>query len=335
MPPSVVTPAEARRIAVRSQVLDGSADNVLDTVRRLGFLQIDPISSIATPQTLVLWSRLGMYDTAELDRLLWQDRKLFEWGAFIWPIEDFPLIRARMRRRRGKQTYERRGTEFLETNKRFKRHLLQELERNGPLLSREIEADLMVSGDPHDWWGSRKVTLMLELLEGRGVVAIVGRRGKQRVWDLAERWYPEAETISWPEARELLEERRWRALGVRFEQGEWRAHPEATDGRVPSRTTFLSPFDRLIHDRDRAEALFGFHYRLEMYVPKAKREYGYYVLPILRGDRLVGRIDPVFDRKTGVLRINSVHWEPGVKPVSLDKPLRELARWLGAGSIES
>jgi uncharacterized protein YcaQ len=319
---------------VRAQLLDGSATNILDTVRRLGFLQIDPISSIATPQTLVLWSRLGPYDVAELDRLLWEERKLFEWGAFIWPIEDFPLIRARMRRRRGKQMYERRGAEFLETNARFKRHLLRELERRGPLLSREIEADLMISRDPHDWWGSRKVTLMLELLQGRGIVAVVGRRGKQRVWDLAERWYPEAESVPWPEARGILEEKRWRALGVRFERDEWRAHPEGTDEKVPARTTFLSPFDRLIHDRDRAEALFGFFYRLEMYVPKAKRQYGYYVLPILRGDRLVGRIDPVIDRKAGVLRVNSIHWEPGVKPVAVDKPLRELARFVGAGSIE-
>jgi len=321
---------------VRAQLLDGSARSVLDTVRSLGFLQIDPIATLATPQQLVLWSRLGPYDVAELERLLWRERKLFEWGAFIWPIEDYPLIRARMRRKRGAAMYERKGAEFLETNARFKRHLLRELERNGPLLSREIEADLMVSRDPHEWWGSRKVTLMLELLEGRGVVAVVGRRGKQRLWDLGERWYPtDVERISWPEARRRLEEKRWRALGVRLEQGEWRVHPDATDGKVPTRTTFLSPFDRLVHDRDRAEALFGFHYRLEMYVPKAKRQYGYYVLPILRGDRLIGRIDPVFDRKSGVLRVNSVHWEPRVKPVSLDKPLRSLAAFLGAGSIES
>ena len=321
---------------MRAQLLDGSARSVLDTVRSLGFLQIDPIATLATPQQLVLWSRLGPYDVAELERLLWRERKLFEWGAFIWPIEDYPLIRARMRRKRGAAMYERKGAEFLETNARFKRHLLRELERNGPLLSREIEADLMVSRDPHEWWGSRKVTLMLELLEGRGVVAVVGRRGKQRLWDLGERWYPtDVERISWPEARRRLEEKRWRALGVRLEQGEWRVHPDATDGKVPTRTTFLSPFDRLVHDRDRAEALFGFHYRLEMYVPKAKRQYGYYVLPILRGDRLIGRIDPVFDRKSGVLRVNSVHWEPRVKPVSLDKPLRSLAAFLGAGSIES
>src|SRR6266576_3133561 len=268
------TPAQLRRIAIRAQLLDGSATSVLDTVRRLGFLQIDPISSVAPPQQLVLWSRLGSFDTAELDRLLWKERKLFESGAFIRPIEDLPLIVARMKRRRGKQTYERRGIEFLKTNARFRRHLLRELELRGPLLSREIEADLMVSRDPHDWWGSRKVTLLLELLEGRGIVAIVGRRGKQRVWDLAERWYPEAESVPWPEARRLLDEKRWRALGVRLDRGEWRVHPDATDGKVPARTTFLSPFDRLIHDRARMEALFGFYYRLEMYVPKAKREYG-------------------------------------------------------------
>jgi uncharacterized protein len=333
--PTTVTLAQARRIAVRSQLLDGSADGVLATVRRLGFLQIDPISSVAPPQRLVLWSRLGPYDSAELDRLIWEERKLFEWGAFIWPIEDFPLIRARMRRRRGKYKYEQQGTEFLRTNARFKRHLLRELEERGPLLSREIEADLMVSKDPHDWWGSRKVGLMLELLEGRGVVAIVGRRGKQRVWDLAERWYPEAESMPWPEAERLLAEKRFRSLGVRFEKGEWQAHPDAEDGPVPKRVTFLSPFDRLIHNRERAEALWDFHYRLEMYVPKAKREYGYYVLPILRGDRLIGRIDPVLDRKTGVLKVNSVHWEAGVKPVSLQKPLRSLATFIGAGSIET
>lgn len=334
MKPTTVTLAQARRIAVRTQLLDGSAKNVLDTVRRLGFLQIDPISSVAPPQRLVLWSRLGSYDVAELDRLLWEERKLFEWAAFIWPIEDFPLIRARMRRRRGKYKYEQQGTEFLQTNARFKRHLLRELEERGPLLSREIEADLMVSKDPHDWWGSRKVTLMLELLEGRGVVAVVGRRGKQRVWDLAERWYPEAESIPWPEARPLLEEKRFRALGVRFEKGEWQVHPDSADGPVPRRLTFLSPFDRLIHNRDRAEALWDFYYRLEMYVPKAKRQYGYYVLPILRGDRLIGRIDPVLDRKTGVLQVKGVWWEPGVKPVSLQRPLKDLANFIGAGSIE-
>jgi uncharacterized protein len=179
------------------------------------------------------------------------------------------------------------------------------------------------------------VTLMLQLLEGRGVVAIAGRRGSQRLWDLAERWFPETESIPWPEAERLLAAKRFRALGVRFENGGWRAHPDAEDGPVPRRVTFLSPFDRLIHDRDRAEALWDFRYRLEMYVPKAKREYGYYVLPILRGDRLIGRVEPVLDRKTGVLHVKGIWWEQGVKPVSVQKPLRSLATFIGAGSIEA
>jgi uncharacterized protein YcaQ len=328
-----VSLAQARRIAVRAQLLDGSAGGVLDTVRRLGYLQVDPIDTVATPQQLVLWSRLGAYDRADLDRLLWEERKLVEWGAFIWPIEDFPLIRARMRRRRGKYKWEQRGNEFLKANPRFKRYLLGELERRGPLLSRELEADLVVAGEPSDWWGSRKVTLMLELLHGRGVVAVVGRRGKQRLWDLGERWYPEAESVTLAEADRLLAEKRFRALGVRGENGKWLAHPDAQDGPVRNRVTFLSPFDRLIHDRARTELLWDYHYRLEMYVPKAKRQYGYYVLPILRGDRLIGRIEPVLDRKSGVLRVNGVWWEPGIKPVSLAGPLRSLATFVGAARV--
>ena len=143
-----VSLAQARRIAVRAQLLDGSAQGVLETVRRLGSLQIDPIATVATPQQLVLWSRLGPYDLAELDRLLWEERKLFEWGAFIRPIEDFPLIRARMRRRRTKHTWERRGNEFLRTNARFKRYVLRELERRGPGEDAVLAAD-GARGRPH------------------------------------------------------------------------------------------------------------------------------------------------------------------------------------------
>jgi hypothetical protein len=327
---TTVSLAQARRIAVRSQLLDGSAKGVLDTVRRLGFLQIDPISAVAPPQQLVLWSRLGPYDLAELDRLLWEERQLVEWGAFIWPIETLPLLRARMRRRRGKYTWERRANEFLRQNTRFRRYLLRELERRGPLLSRELEAEQMVPGEPSDWWGSRKVTLMLEILHGRGVVAIVGRRGKQRLWDLAERWYPETETVPLADAERQLAERRRRALGVWFDKGEWRAHPEVVDGAVPDRVTLLSPFDRLIHDRDRAEALFDFHYRLEMYVPKAKREYGYYVLPILVGDQLVGRAEPRFDRKTRTLEVLGAWGDTS----RLNEALESLGAFLGADTIK-
>jgi hypothetical protein len=326
-----VSVEEARRIAVRAQLLDGSATDVLDTVRRLGFLQIDPISTVAPPQYLVLWSRLGPYDRAELDRLLWDERKLVEIDAFVHPIEDLPLLLARARRRREDNARERRIAAFLKDNAAIRRYVVRELEQRGPLLSREIEDHATTRREAHAWWGERKMALMLMLLNDRGEVAVAGRRQGQRVWDLAERWYPPVERISWREAQPQLAEQRFRALGVRLERGRLFAHPEATDGPVPARrVTFLSPFDRLVHDRRRAETLWGFRYRLEMYVPPAKREYGYYVLPILRGDRIVGRIEPVHDRKAGRLHVRGTWWEDGVRPVSLDRPLRSLARWLGA-----
>jgi uncharacterized protein YcaQ len=328
---------QARRIAVRAQLLDGSARGVLETVRRLGFLQLDPIATVAPPQYLVLWSRLGAYDTSELDRLLWEERTLFEHGAFIRPIEDLPLVLARSRRPRGKLKWEQHADEWLKTNARAHRYILRELERRGPLLSRELEDRTVTpwATDGSVWWGNRNVTIMLEILHGRGEIAVAGRRAGQRLWALAEHWYPRVDVPPLEDAERELADKRFRALGVRLSRnGRWEAHPDARDGSVPRRLTFLSPFDRLIHDRDRAEALFGFRYRLEMFVPKAKREYGYYVLPILLGDRLIGRIEPVFDRKARVLRVKGVWWEPGAKPVSLERPLRELARFVGAGSIE-
>ena len=151
----VVTVEQARRIAVRAQLLDGSATDVLGTVRALGRLQLDPIATVATPQHLVLWSRLGgAYDPAELDRLLWEERKLFEWAAFIWPIEDLPMVRARMQAR-GDDSYswQRRSTEFLKRNAAFKRYVLASSDRRGPLLSRELEDRSVWGWDSHGWTG--------------------------------------------------------------------------------------------------------------------------------------------------------------------------------------
>jgi uncharacterized protein YcaQ len=166
-------------------------------------------------------------------------------------------------------------------------------------------------------------------MAGRGEIAVAGRVGTHRLWDLPERVWPESEPLSWQEAERLAAERKRRALGVWKERDGWHVHPDIPADPVPNRVTFLSPFDGLIKNRDRAEFLWNFRYRLEMYVPKGKREYGYYVLPILRGDRIVGRIEPVFDRKAGELRVNGVWWEDGAKPISLQPALKRLARWLG------
>jgi uncharacterized protein len=323
-----VSREEARRIAVRAQLLDGSAAGVLDTVRTLGFLQLDPIATVARPQHLVLWSRLGPYDTGELERLLWQERKLFEWDAFVWPIESLPLIKALMRkgRRETRYQWQRWRADFVKEEAAFRRYILRELDARGPLLSRDLEDRSKRGRMEHRWWGTRYVNLMLESLNAFGDVAVAGRVGTHRLWDRAERVYPETETVPIREAERELEAQRFRALGVRLVKGEWIAHPDISDEPVGSRVTLLSPFDRLVHDRARAEALFDFFYRLEMYVPAAKREYGYYVLPILVGDELVGRVEPRFDRKTRKLEVLG-SWGDTSR---LDEALASLRVFLGA-----
>jgi uncharacterized protein YcaQ len=325
-----VTRDQARRIAIRAQLLDGSATTVLETTRRLGSLQLDPTARVAPTQFLVLWSRLGSYDRDELARLL-GERELYEWHAFVYPKEALPALLSRMQRwPTGNGAWPRRIREWLRANAAFKRYVLREIERNGPMLSRQFDDRASVPW-PASRWSNSNVGRMLELLGARGEIATVGRDGTQRLWDLAHRWYGDTPPLPHAEADAYFAEQRFRALGVELRKGRWIAHDEADD-RPVRRTTLLSPFDRLIHDRARTEALFDFHYRIEIYVPKAERKYGYFVLPVLHRDRLVGRIDPELDRKGGVLRVNAVHWEDG--PVPIERPVRSLARFLGVREVE-
>ena len=330
--PVRVSLEEARRIAVRAQLLDGTATSI----REHGAAASASCRSTRSRQsrrrsTSSSGAASAATTAAELDRLLWEERALFEWNAFIYPIEDLPLIQARMRRRRGKYAWERRSAEFLPRQPRASSgYVLNELAARGPLLSRELDDHSSGGWDSGGWYGNRNVSIMLDILHGRGEVAIVGRRGGQRLWGLASDWYPETEKVSLRDAERIIAERRFRARGVDLVKGEWHAHPEVVDGPVPDRATLLSPFDRLIYDRDRAEALWGFRYRLEMYVPKAKREYGYYVLPLVVGDQVVGRAEPRFDRKTGTLELLGAWGDTS----RLDEALAELAAWLGAERIE-
>src|SRR3954453_7658713 len=260
--PRTVDHDRARRIAVRAQLLDGSATGVLETVRRLGFLQIDPIATVATPQELVLWSRLGAFDRGELDRLLWAEGRLFEWNALIWPIESLPMVRTWMRayRRANTSARERWWRQFLEQNQGFRRYVLRELERRGPLLSRDLEDRAAERGRRHRWHGTRHVGRMLEILQLRGEIGIVGRSGGQRLWDVADRRRGrgaqrlgevavrcEAPAHQPPPRRDadrLFAKQRFRALGVRLVKGEWQAHPDISGEAVGDRGSSPVAVDR-------------------------------------------------------------------------------------------
>jgi uncharacterized protein YcaQ len=365
--------AEARQVAVKGALLSSPRPrSILEVVEHLGRLQMDPTSAVARSEQLVLWSRLGRYDVSELERLLWQERRLFEYRAFIVPTSDFAIHRESMRRYpRGEFARARYVREWLQANAGFRAYVLRELRRRGPLRSRDLEDRAAVPWRTGGWNDGKSLGRMLELLWAGGRIAIVGRDGAERVWDLAERRLPVDEPrlpqhevarrlldtqLRWcglarPDRfgfafdgippgreralRELIREGRAVPVTVEGVRGDWLAHRDVVEQRFRPRTTLLSPFDPLIADRAFTEELFGFRFRLEIYVPKEKREYGYFVLPILHGDRLLGRIDPLFDRKAGVLRVNSVHWESGVRPdeVPLERTVRDLAAWLGARDV--
>ncbi|HEX2236498.1 MAG TPA: crosslink repair DNA glycosylase YcaQ family protein [Actinomycetota bacterium] len=373
--------ADIRRAAISAQLLDGRATSIMEVARKLGYLQLDPTNAVARSHLLVLWSRLGCYDVADLDRLLWEERKLYEYSAAIVPTEDHPLHRATMRRYPDwpGSVWTERVRSWMRDNESLRRSLLAELRRRGPLLSRDL-ADLSTqSWRSSGWTEGRNVNRMLDFLAAQGKVLVAGRRGQQRLWDLAERVLPAtargAPALRMSQVEERVAERSLRALGVATPKqiareyfvggpypgmagaiealvrkgravpvevsgvsGRWLAHADdlALPGPPSDRTTLLSPFDPLIRDRERTEAIFGFRFRLEIYVPKAQRRYGYFVLPVLHRDRLVGRIDPLYDRRTGTLRVNAVHAEPGA-PASAGPPLagaiEDLARWLGARDL--
>jgi uncharacterized protein len=356
---------EARRVAVRAAGLAGGVMSVLGVVERLGSLQLDPTSAVERSHLLVLWSRLGPFDRRELDRLLWEERALFEYSAFVYPVRDLAVHAARMRGYPSDETLgptrARKVRDWLAVNVEFERYVLAELRRRGPLLSRELEDRSLEPWRSSGWTAGKNVSQLLEFLWGQGKVLVAAREGGERVWDLAERVLPQLARVERLEpweglrGRALLQGRAtgvWRPMSwwrraareladagaverVEIEglAGEWYAHPDALadDGWEPG-TTLLSPFDPLVYDRERAQALWNFDFRLEIYVPKAKRRYGYFVMPVLAGDELVGRIDPVFDRTTGRLVVNAVHPEPG-RTLDLDEPLARLAAFLGATEV--
>lgn len=403
--PALTVPVRAaRRLAVLRQGLAGpsprrrpGAEDVLRTCESLGCLQLDPTSAVARSHLLVLFSRLGPFDPALLERLVYEDRRLFEYWAHDASLvlsADLPLHAWLMARwPRGGSVWAREGRAWLEANAGFREHLLERLAADGPLRARDIEDRASVPwGIRHPWTDrERQVARLLDLLWGRGEVLVSRREGNQRLWDLPERCLPPG-TVSEPlpdaELTRLATQRSLRALGVATARhirshftrdrypgleetlvglaregaiapvtvhgddgeslaGTWWVH--ADDAPVLAalardehpwrpRTVLLSPFDNLICDRTRLELLFGFSHRLEIYVPRAKRRWGYFVMPVLHGERLIGRVDVAVDRPARRLDVHAVHRERGAPrgvgvARSLRRELERLARWRGVEHV--
>ena len=349
-----LTKAEARRIAVRAQLLDvPRPTDLLTVVRRLTLLQIDPTAAIAPSADLVAWSRLGSkYQPTDLTQALEHDRTLFEHNALVRHMSDLGLYLAGARTARSHE----RTHAWIRDNDRFRRDILKLLRKSGPLTSRDIPDTCVVPWASTGWTNNRNVTQMLEFLMMRGEVAIAGRAGRERRWDIPERVYPADVVIpSVDEAHRIKNERRLASLGIARQKttamplepvdvgeagepavvegtkGEWRVDPAALGDDFEGRTALLSPFDRLVYDRVRAKELFDFEYTLEMYKPAAKRCWGYFALPILHGDRLVGKVDATADRKVSVLRVNAIHEDVRFSRAmskAVQAELEDLASWL-------
>lgn len=350
MAPHRLTPQDARRIAVRAQLLPAERPaGLLDTVRHLTLLQDEPTAAVAPSAQVVAWSRLGSsFEPGELDDALGTGT-LVELQQMLRPAEDVALFRAEMATWPGPgelREWQVDQRDWLEANDGCRRDILDKLYDEGPLPARELPDTTLVPWESSGWNNDRNVRMLLNLLVRRGEVAAAGRDGRERLWDLAERVYPDVPVVPLEEALRIRAERLLRSLGlsrgralagvgepavVEGVRGTWRVDPTYLDGDFEPRTALLSPLDRLVFDRKRIADLFGFDYQLEMYKPAARRRWGYWAMPILHGDRLVGKLDATAERDRGVLRVDAVHEDEPFDPTmgaAVDAEIEELARFL-------
>ncbi len=401
-PTLTITPTIARRLAVRAQWLDRLPEQpdkeaVLSVIRQIRCVQIDPLNVVARSPLLVLFSRLGNYDPADLDALLWRDRVLFEYwahAASIVLVEDFPLFELQMRDfSRGDGKWDQRIRAWMEANETFRKKLKRELAERGPLYASEIDGDDIEPWQSSGWTNSRNLSTMLGFLWEQGDITVTRRQGNgyglKKQWGHFEQHMPQwVDFEPWPQAKVVRQSAQFslKALGVATEKqinnyfirggypglstmldelvdeglilpvkvedgqdawpGPWFVHADLLpdlqalrNGQWSARTVLLSPFDNLIADRDRAKMLFDFYYRSEIYTPKKKRVYGYYVMPILHGERLIGRLDPKIDRQKKILHVYAVHAEengPETAEVgrAIHQAVRQLGQFLGANEIQ-
>lgn len=331
---------------------------MMTVVRHLTFLQYDQTAAVAPSADLVLWSRLGAeYAPEELAAAL-ADQSLVELHMLIRPAEDVALFRADMADWPGRGEigeWEAALEDWVRANDECRRHILERLYDENPLTARAFPDLTIVPWRSSGWNNDRNVIRLLDQMASRGEVAVVGRRGRDRLWDLAERVYPDDPPVPAEEARQIRAERRLHALGIARPRaavtpgepndvgeagepatiegvrGKWRVDPARLGRDFTGRTALLSPLDRLVYDRKRMTEIFEYDYQLEMYKPVAKRRWGYWALPILHGDRLIGKVDATADRTEGVLRVDAIHQDEPFDPTTaaaVDGELADLAGWL-------
>ncbi|MFL6194835.1 MAG: winged helix-turn-helix domain-containing protein [Thermoanaerobaculia bacterium] len=390
--PPLIPAGAARRLLLGAQgLLDdprrkATPDVLYELIERMGFVQVDSINVVERAHHLTLAARLQGYRPKMLERLLERDRRLFEhWthDASAIPTVWYPFWKVRFERYRRRiferaWWVERMGPE----PERMFDHVRERIVREGPVMTRDFE-DERPEGADKAWWGWKPQKAALELLWRTGELAITGRSNFHKVYDLAERVYPEAHTLPRPSDAEhvdwacstalerlgvataseiagfwaalsLEEARAWcqgavaagrivpvlaeAADGARprpaFAVPDWEARAAALPS-APPRVRLLAPFDPILRDRKRTLRLFNFDYRFEAFVPGQHRTHGYYVLPILEGERLIGRLDPKLHRDRGLLEVKGLWWEPGVREskgrrAGLEAALERLAKRVGA-----
>jgi uncharacterized protein YcaQ len=344
-------------------------------IGRLGLLQLDSVNVFERSHYLPVFARLGSYDKADLDRLAFARRGRFieYWAheAAVIPVDTWPLLRWRMQAYRDHAAAD--ATHWANANRPMMDWLLAELADKGPLPASAIEHDANKRSGP--WWGWSEVKTGLEVLFRWGEVVSGGRTRFERSYALPQQVLSDeilGREVPADEARRQLVEHAARAHGIAtasdladyfrlksaqaqpairelVEEGvllpvtvpEWKQVAYLhRDARIPRRietTALLSPFDPVVWQRSRAERVFGFHYRIEIYTPQPKRVFGYYVLPLLIDDALVGRIDLKSDRQNGVLRVQASWSEadaPGDTAARLAPLLRQTAAWQGMDEVE-
>ncbi|GGB36052.1 hypothetical protein GCM10011492_28460 [Flexivirga endophytica] len=345
---------------MRAQVLAAPRPaDLLSVVRDLGSVQVDLTAAVAPSPELVCWSRLGAaYPLGGLEDLR-EAGEVVELHGRLLPAEDLRLHRAELADwgRHPRLEWQESVAEWVEANDLCRRDILDRLAEEAPLPAAAFDDTCEVPWRSTGWTNNQNVVRLIDFMEGRGEVAVTGRgeRG-ERLWDLADRVYPETDTMPLEEALRERARRSLHALGlmrpkvfdlagiqrkdieppgepavIEGVRGKWCVDPAQLDQPFKGRTALLSPLDRLVFDRKRMADTFEFDYQLEMYKPKAKRRWGYYALPILHGDRLVGKLDASADRPRGRLVVHAIHEDvPFSRTVraAVDREIRSLARLL-------